>query len=867
MVTDARAILDRLAVHAGRAPWQPVYQAAENEFLIIGPPGCGKTTEAADIVERAVKRGRSVMFLSMTRAAAGEARKRGMPIPKQSLGTLHAICYHAFGEPQLAEAHNDEWNESNGGYELSAGRSTDQAALDGELRNATTADALHNQYQVWRAQQFPRERWGLELRTFAEARERWKAAHGYFDFTDLIERALLELPRAPGDPDVLLVDEAQDLSALEMALARKWGAAAQYFVLLGDPWQNLYSFRGASARAFVAPDLPPQRRKVLAQSYRVPRGVHALAVAWARELSDWEPIEYHPRDYDGQVHWAGLGAWAHPEPLLKHLERDAVAGRTSMILASCAYMLDPIAAILRREGVPFGNIYKPDHGSWNPLRGGTARVLAYLRPDPAVWGAEARMWTPNDLKEWLDVMPVDGLLRRGVKAQLKVWPSETANEPLDYETVVELFAPEAADDALSLGLDWFAEHAGTRHQRVLEYPLKIAKDRGAAVLRERPAITLGTIHCSPTDEPILTTDGWVPIGELDPSRHRLAGYYIGSNKLSWGGRQGAGRTKSESGFAFERSVRRYRGDLVVLETAESRTRVTPNHRVLARFADCFHEKWVVYLMRRGNWWRVGHCTSGHRPYRAGGVSGRLATEQADAGWILGIYESKQEALTAEALFQLRFGLPGLTFEANNDQRMLTSEQLHRIHSAYSGAVEYRATNALDMLGLDPNAPLYTRQAAEVRKRNMRGQFTTVAANLVPLSGYVELPTAPADFCDRSSRYPKWKPVHRIATVWRESFEGDVYGLDVPPYHHYISGGAVVHNSVKGGEAQRVYLWPDLSRKGCNAWLLQGAVARDAVVRQLYVALTRASESVVVLPPVDPNFAVDLTVARETALTG
>lgn len=52
------------------------------------------------------------------------------------------------------------------------------------------------------------------------------------------------------------------------------------------------------------------------------------------------------------------------------------------------------------------------------------------------------------------------------------------------------------------------------------------------------------------------------------------------------------------------------------------------------------------------------------------------------------------------------------------------------------------------------------------------------------------------------------------------------------------------HSVKGGEADVVYVFPDLSKSGVQEWMRRGA-GRDAIVRAFYVALTRAREELVV----------------------
>jgi superfamily I DNA/RNA helicase len=56
------------------------------------------------------------------------------------------------------------------------------------------------------------------------------------------------------------------------------------------------------------------------------------------------------------------------------------------------------------------------------------------------------------------------------------------------------------------------------------------------------------------------------------------------------------------------------------------------------------------------------------------------------------------------------------------------------------------------------------------------------------------------------------------------------------------------HSVKGGEADVVYLFPDLSQAGAAQYASMGT-ARDAVIRQFYVGATRAREKLYVCGPV------------------
>ena len=78
-------------------------EKSDSEYRVVGPPGCGKTTWLTQQVEEAVTAGRTVLISSLTKAAAAEIGGRGLPIHWDSLGTLHSHCYHALGEPQIAE--------------------------------------------------------------------------------------------------------------------------------------------------------------------------------------------------------------------------------------------------------------------------------------------------------------------------------------------------------------------------------------------------------------------------------------------------------------------------------------------------------------------------------------------------------------------------------------------------------------------------------------------------------------------------------------------------------------------------------------------------------------------------------------------
>ena len=835
------------------------------EYRVVGPPGCGKTTWLSAQVEEAVGKGRQVLVSSLTKAAATEIGGRGLPISFDSLGTLHSHCYHALGKPEIAEGreHIEQWNEDEGReYPLSLGSNDLGERIDGDNLEPTTVtrgDDLMSQYQICRAR-METEQMPAPVQAFAQRWKAWKENNGLLDFTDLIEICLDGVSTAPGTPDVMFVDEAQDLDLLEMSLIRKWGEKAGSLYIVGDPDQAIFTWRGADPGAFTAARIPEENRQVLAQSYRVPAAVHAHAVRWISRMEGREHVEYRPRDHEGEVRSINA-SWANPETVVADVEQYLEKGMNIMFLTSCSYMLQPLIRTLREAGVPFHNPYRRRNGAWNPLqrrRGQTTtsdRVLSFLNM------SQGGMWNAEDLNRWTDMVRVKGVLntngRKLIKALTDTHDGTTEGGYVNWDDLYSVLTEEAIEAGLMGNLDWFKENLTAAKSAAAKFPMAIARHRGVESLTQPPRVSVGTIHCSPGDERVFTTNGWVRMEDLDPVWHRLPSHRRSTNQMTWGGTN----TISSEGFDFKKSARPYQGKLAVIETERSRTRVTPNHRLPVCLDDEFYEKWCCYLMRKGNWWQIGMCITAHKPHRSGGVSGRLSTEQADDGWILSIHETREGAMMAEAVWQTRYGIPGTTFRAARNWK-LSDQQLEEIHESTKDIVGRRVKRLFEDTCLQEGQPLYTRATQdgdEGKKKTLGHIFTTAAGNLTPLSGRIRVMVPRTNFLEKrpTTARPKYStPLLVTAKVSLEEFNGTVYGLDVPPHHYYVSGGAVVHNSVKGAESDVVYVFPDISRAGMREW--SGSAAQQAsVYRLFYVAMTRARDTLVLAEPSEEQFAVDL----------
>ena len=825
----------------------------------------GKTTflskQVAEIV-RKDRRGYSgptrspAVVCSLTRAAAAEIAGRDLPIPREAVGTLHAHAYRIIGRPPVAESLLDDWNLDHPNCPMTVDESKSKKTLDepgwDTRRNQAgdEGDLLLSDLNLARARMQPVESWSATLRGFSVEWRRWKRKHGCIDFTDMIEMALHDYGGvSPMGADVIVADESQDHSALEYSLLKAWGDAAGALIMAGDPWQALYVWRGAHPESFRDPAVAEDHRRVLSQSYRVPRAVHARAMEWAKNLSTWQPLDYRPRDADGLVKRLPDEKASDPTTVVRMAIERAEGGKTVMIAASCSYHLGPILASLRAAGIPFANPWRTRRGDWNPMgnRRGTsmaARLLEFIRPDVPTYGQEARLWTLDELADWTEVLAAEGLLRRGAKSGIEAAAKEAPGQVVEPEHMAGWFEPGAMDGVMRLFASrdpegdatrpadmgqiagWWSARVLRAREAAARYPAKVLAVRGPQALTDPPRIFVGTIHsfkggeadCSPPDERVLTTNrGWVAIGELDPVADRLVSFNSDHHKIHRSG------PRRPNGYAFTKAEREHVGRLLTITTEASRTRVTPNHHLTVRWNARAMKAVAVYLMRRGNWWRIGISAMKHKSGSANGITQRLGQEQGEEAWIIRLFDSRKEALYYESLWSWKYSIPQLPFEqVGRNPTQMNSEDLHRIFSSietHSGALRLLADHQLSEVW-----PSWRKaEEGKIRRRQtgLRNRWLIRAANLMP--GFMEIPTDPG-----KGQEPLWLPF-TIIDGW---YAGKVYSLDVERWHHYVSGGAIVHNCV--------FLYPDLSPAGFQQWQALGE-PRDSVVRLFYVGMTRARE--------------------------
>lgn len=280
--------------------------------VIYGPPGTGKTRTLIGEVQLHLKLlpENRALFCSHTKAAAATAVSRwGKESGRLEISTIHSHCFKSLGL-SMAQTVDDA---KLGFFVQQFGMSLE----DGSDANAylEIIDLAAN-LDIPDSESYNRsDRPGTmgHFLAFASSYKSWKKQFGYVDFTGMLTQYVERHRRGTGHT-MLAIDEAQDLTPLH------WRVVDQYMennpkcavTVAGDDDQCIYGHTGAVALgAYDFARKHDALEKILGQSYRVPRRIHALAAAIGDKLTKRVPKEYLPRSEEGLVQAWGDFQWGH----------------------------------------------------------------------------------------------------------------------------------------------------------------------------------------------------------------------------------------------------------------------------------------------------------------------------------------------------------------------------------------------------------------------------------------------------------------------------------------------------------------------------------------------------------------------------
>ena len=438
--------------------------------LILGPPGTGKTTSLLRCVDEELKRGTppsTIAYVSFTRRAADEAIDRACKrfvLNRDDLPyfrTLHSLCFRTLGmrKTDVFEGEKvQEWAKYFG--VRVTGRWSDDGTYVGfaDGDRILMIDNLSRVRRVGLREQYDDTRdahlsWTV-VESACNSLERFKEEHALKDFTDMLQEFIncnVEIPL-----NVLVVDEAQDLSALQWGVVDKLAKGARRVIIAGDDDQAIYAWAGADVEHLV--NLKADV-KVLDQSWRVPKAVQSVANDLVEMISHRHPKKWRPR----------LGGDGIVERVIDFDNVD-LSGDDIMILVRNDFVSKAVEGYLRQQAIFYekkGNLsikksWLNAIHAWEDLRAG-------------------KMIPVHDIRNVYDCMSSRVGIAHGYKRILASY-----------------------DDEMLMGIDNLKMHAGLLvdtiwHDALDRIPLGereyiLSARRSGEQLQKRPRVRLSTIH-------------------------------------------------------------------------------------------------------------------------------------------------------------------------------------------------------------------------------------------------------------------------------------------------------------------------------------------------------------------------------------
>lgn len=394
--------------------------------IVLGPPGCGKTTYLLGRVDEEMANGvhpSRIAYVSFTRKAAGEAVERACARFNSQRNdfpffrTLHSLAYQqlALRREQVMGAAQykllgqalglifSDYMDFEEGLPVSA-KDGDQVLYIVSMARANLV-SVEEQFRSYTTGEVS---WP-KVQQFAATLEKYKRETDMLDFSDMLDNFVSQCE--PLDIDVAVIDEAQDLSKQQWRMVRHAVRRAKRVYIAGDDDQAIYRWSGADVDSFLGLE---GERIVLGQSYRLPRSVHALCSGISARIKHRFPKQWAPRDEQGSIEQLAL------------LENLRWQDGTYLMLARNRYLLERLQAFAHESGIPYiiGNKSSIDMDAvraivcWERLRLGKAmdadevrNVYQYLSTGTGVRRGFKKLKDAQGLLTMADLKADFGLLR------------------------------------------------------------------------------------------------------------------------------------------------------------------------------------------------------------------------------------------------------------------------------------------------------------------------------------------------------------------------------------------------------------------------------------------------------------------------
>ena len=284
--------------------------------ILLGPPGTGKTETSIRTVEKFLSQGvppDRIGYFAFTRRANTEAKHRAMErftLSSQDLPyfrTLHSLAYSCMGITRsqiMTRKHYETASEW-----LKIGSFFARESDHGPFKDVGYGDKYLELINIARITRTPlrqiynasRVRYKADWRVLEyvdRGLKHYKKTYGLYDYADMLIN-FVETDLAPR-LEVVIIDEAQDLSAIQWEMVSLLAQKAKHVFIAGDDDQAIYRWAGADIDRFLGLE---GKVEVLSQSYRIPAKHHTMSQKLIERVLHRYPKTFNPRDEEGYVQW------------------------------------------------------------------------------------------------------------------------------------------------------------------------------------------------------------------------------------------------------------------------------------------------------------------------------------------------------------------------------------------------------------------------------------------------------------------------------------------------------------------------------------------------------------------------------------
>jgi hypothetical protein len=275
-------------------------------------------------------------------------------------------------------------------------------------------------------------------------------------------------------------------------------------------------------------------------------------------------------------------------------------------------------------------------------------------------------------------------------------------------------------------------------------------------------------------------------GDTEYDERPIQALKVGDKVVSWHENEHTGIIRKRGSEITGIVKRDYDGDLVVVDTDGYRSRYTPEHPCIVSMDGIFDDKFIVYMMERNGYYKIGMCRGRVNASNRNGFAKRIQQEDADAAWILSVHETGARARFMEALYQQQFNIPGWHFrmpERNVWENLLWRE-IEPNHDA--------AEVCLSTFGREISEPLW--QRGQSLKFGQQTSHVIAACNLLDgMRMLIANNAQPKATSNGFTKYMTPRDVWTSIRVDREPYKGVVTSLEVENDHTYFADGILTHN--------------------------------------------------------------------------